>query len=90
MKTNKKTVTLTELRNIVKQLVKENYNSDEEKYLSDEDIEKSYQDYTISDFDIKSSGYSGGMMINFKNREPKFENWIKYDSGKIAFDNWYY
>lgn len=63
--------------------------NEEGRYLSDEEIEQSYRDYDISHFDVNPSGFSGGIQIDFKDREGIFDNWIRYDSGKIAFEHWF-
>jgi len=72
----------------------------EERYLSDDEIEASYDDFEIVSFSVDSlsdrGGASGWISIEFPYdeendyAESKTDHWIKYDSGPtIAFDNWY-
>lgn len=60
----------------------------EERYLSDEEISDSYSNYTIETITIDSED-SGSISIQFPYGEDKYDNWIKYDNGRIAFDHWY-
>lgn len=60
----------------------------EGRFMNDEEIERTYLAFTITDT-AKDSDSSGGMMIEFPYRESVWDNFIRYDDGKIAFDNWY-
>ena len=73
-------------------------NLEEDKYKSDEDIEKEFDDFKITDITVKPSGKSGSIDIEFPNAEEHVaggneevsDSWIKYEhNGRIAFDNWY-
>ena len=35
------------------------------------------------------SSISGGIQIEFPYRESRYDNFIQYDNGRIAFDLWY-
>ena len=76
--------------------------SNDERYLSDEEIEAGYNNYKISEFSVDKISddgtVSGWITVEFPpdeddedpGVEEKTDNWIKYGfSGKIAFDNWY-
>jgi len=79
--------------------------SDNERYLSDEEIEAGYNNYKITEFSISDRSnrsndgtQSGWITIEFPpdeddedpGVEEKTDNWIKYGfSGRIAFDHWY-
>ena len=76
--------------------------SDNERYLSDEEIEAGYNNFKITEFSVDrildDGGASGWITIEFPpdedDEDPGVEettdHWIKYDSGPvIAFDNWY-
>ena len=79
--------------------------ADDERYLSDEEIEAGYNNYKITEFSINDRSnrsndgtQSGWITIEFPHDEDdedpgvedKTDNWIKYGfSGGIAFDNWY-
>lgn len=60
----------------------------EPRYLTDEEIEQSYENFTIREtkFYSKTSGF---LDIVFPQRESVCDNFIIYENGKIAFDNWY-
>lgn len=70
---------------------------DENKYKSDEDIENEFKNFNIRKIEVKPSGNSGWIEIEFPEGEEHVgggtdevvDHWIKYDNGKIAFDNWY-
>lgn len=59
------------------------------EYKSDEDVEKEYEDYSIRQFKMNPSGKSGFLDLVFPHGEDMVDNFIIYDSGKIAFDHWY-
>jgi hypothetical protein len=64
------------------------------KYLSDEEIESSYDDFIITEFGVDrifdDGGATGHIEIRCNDDLNIYDNWIKYDSGpRIAFDNWY-
>ena len=95
------TITESDLRNIVKQVIREN---EEERYLSDDDIHKQYENFKIKAIDIHpnyfGSGsyyWSGVMELAFPEADhPDFEeyvieNFIAYDETgeRIGFDHWY-
>ena len=76
--------------------------SDDERYVSDEEIESGYNNFKITEFSVDrirdDGGASGWITIEFPQDEDsddygveeKTDHWIKYDSGPtIAFDNWY-
>ena len=59
-----------------------------EDELNDEEIEAQYRDVKITE--TKRWGQdSGGMQIEFPNYEDRWDNFIRYDDGTIAFDHWY-
>ena len=66
-------------------------------YKTDEEIAKEFNNYKVLDITINKSGCSGSIEIEFPNAEEHVgggsnyvcDSWIKYDSGKIAFDHWY-
>jgi ribosomal protein L37AE/L43A len=62
----------------------------EERFLSDEDIENSYKDFKIRQFKwndpVKKT--SGFVDIEFPGREDMVNSFIIYDDGGVAFDNW--
>ena len=67
---------------------------EEDRYMSDDDIESGYNDYNIISCEVKNideeGGASGYIDIEFPNSEDKSDSWIKYGyNKKIAFDNWY-
>lgn len=67
------------------------------KVVSDEEIEASYSDWTISEKEFKMDSDSSGMIVlerpydeNCDECETqKVDYFTIYDDGKIAFDNWY-
>lgn len=61
----------------------------EDKYMSDADIEKSYDNFKINSFELTPGKSSGYIEIDFPNREGIVDNFIVYDTGKVAFENWY-
>lgn len=69
----------------------------EEKYKTDEEIEKEFKDYEIKSLEFRDSKDSGFIEIYFPEAgesvgggtEYVVDNFIIYDTGKIAFDNWY-
>lgn len=73
----------------------------EEKYLSDEQIEKQYENFVVENISVSplkfSDGFSGSIEVSFPNADHSdfdnwvCDNWISYDSDgkKIAFDRWY-
>jgi hypothetical protein len=76
--------------------------ADDERYLSDEEIEAGYNNFKITEFSvdrIRDDGGAGGWItIEFPpdeddedpGVEEKTDHWIKYDSGpNWGFDNWY-
>ena len=67
---------------------------EKDRYLSDADIEASYNDFVIVDNELtpdKGNGSrSGYITIEFPHNEDRVDNWIQYEpNGKIAFDHWY-
>lgn len=60
----------------------------EPRYKLDSEIEAEYRDFDITDCQMYS-GCTGGFQIEFPHRESIYENFIQYDNGQIAFDNWY-
>ena len=64
------------------------------QHLTDKQIEQTYQNYNIVSIEFKSSRKSGYIELEFPNGNPEFsqdrvDNFIIYDSGKIAFNYWY-
>ena len=67
------------------------------KYKNDTDIENEFSNMEIKNITINKSGISGFIEIDFPcfgehvggGCENVVDNWIKYDDGKIAFNNWY-
>lgn len=62
-------------------------NFEEERYLSDEEIEDSYSDYQIRELKFDSDN-TGFVDIVFPKGEDMVNNFIIYSDGKIAFDYW--
>lgn len=65
-------------------------------YKTDSDIEKEFENFTITSITFKNRDY-GYIEIEFPNAEESVgggtdsvcDSFIIYDSGKIAFNNWY-
>ena len=73
-------------------------NESPDQFKSDEDIAKEFDNFKILKIDVKPSGNSGMIEIDFPNGQEHVgggtnlvtDSWIKYEhNGKIAFDNWY-
>ena len=70
---------------------------DTNRYKSDEDIASEFTGMTINEIQVNPSRRSGWIDISFPEAEEHVgggaseitDHWIKYDNGKIAFDNWY-
>ena len=66
-------------------------------YKSDEDIANEFLGMAINNIEVKPSGFSGWIELSFPEAGEHVggganevtDSWIKYDNGKIAFDNWY-
>ena len=73
------------------------YKLTEAQYKSDDAIADEFKDMKIVKIEVKPSGFSGFIELEFPNAgehvgggtDSVSDSWIKYDSGKIAFDNWY-
>jgi len=73
------------------------YSLTEEQYKSDADIAAEFKGMDIKKIEVKPSGDSGYIEVAFPEggehvgggTDYVVDHWIKYDSGKIAFDNWY-
>jgi len=69
----------------------------DDEYKSDEDIRKEFENFEVKELKFKESGVSGYINIYFPNAGESVgggtsevvDNFIIYDNGKIAFDNWY-
>lgn len=67
------------------------------RYQTDEEIEDGYRDWKISDeFEWSESKQSGWIILERPYIEgcddcetEKMDNFIIYDDGRVAFDNWY-
>ena len=58
--------------------------------LTDKQISDSYKEYTIRELKFDNERkHTGFLDIEFLNRESIVSNFIIYDSGKIAFDDWF-
>jgi hypothetical protein len=74
---------------------------EEDRYLSDEEIESQYDNLKVTYFKVDKlyddGGATGSIEVFFSydngdedGSKSVFDNWIKYDSGpKIAFDHWF-
>lgn len=59
-----------------------------ERYLFDSEIAASYRNHKITE--AKMWGFkSGGMQIELPFNEDRWDNFIQYEDGLIAFDQWY-
>jgi len=66
-------------------------------YKSDKDITKEFDNFRIVSIEVRASGQSGYIELEFPEAEDSVgggtnyvvDQWIQYDSKKIAFDNWY-
>ena len=66
-------------------------------YKSDYAIEREFDNSKIGIITLNPSGISGRIEVLFPNGGESVgggadcvnDSWIKYDNGKIAFDNWY-
>ena len=64
--------------------------ADEDRYKSDAEIESGYDGMKVEEFHWYNEGHSGVIYITFAGgAEEKTDNFIIYDDGRIAFDNWY-
>lgn len=80
------------LKKIDQYLIKE-----DDRYLTDDEIEDSYRDWTINKKEFKMHSDRSGDIVLERPYDPncdeceteKVENFIIYDNGRIAFDNWY-
>jgi hypothetical protein len=62
----------------------------EDRYLTDDEIESSYDDVLITKIMVEKIFDDGGASGTIEFDDYSADNWIKYDSGpKIAFDKWY-
>ena len=77
-----------------------NYKKIEKKaqqYKSDADIASEFSNMQINNIEVGKSGSSGWIELSFPEggehvgggANEVTDNWIKYDNGKIAFNNWY-
>ena len=66
-------------------------------YKTDKEIAQEFKGFKIVNITVNKSLFSGSIEIDFPNAEEHVgggtdsvcDSWIKYDSGKIAFDHWY-
>lgn len=73
------------------------YGAAEETYKTDEEIASQFEGYKIRHIEFNPSGTSGVLEIEFPNAGESVaggtdyvvEDFIIYDTGKVAFDNWY-
>lgn len=64
--------------------------ADEDRYKSDAEIESGYDGMKVEEFHWYNEGHSGVIYVTFAGgAEEKTDNFIIYDDGRIAFDNWY-
>ncbi len=69
----------------------------EEAYKTDEEIARQFEGYKIRNIEFNPSGESGTLEIEFPNagesvaggQDYVLEHFIIYNTGQIAFDNWY-
>ena len=95
-----------DLHNMVSMAILEainNYDTDfmdDDKYMSDEDIESQYDDFSVTYIEVKSSeygGYNGTIELTFPNADDVdfnstvVDNFTIYndEATKFGFDNWY-
>lgn len=67
------------------------------QYKSDDDIKSEFNNFKITSIEVKPSGDSGYINIEFPEggehvgggTDEVSDSWIIYDNGRVAFDNWY-
>jgi hypothetical protein len=62
--------------------------SEQGQWMNDEQIAAQYRDFRVTETKRWSKD-SGGMQIEFPNYEDRWDNFMRYDDGRIAFDQWY-
>lgn len=59
------------------------------RYLSDAEISASYDDFEVTEVQLWDNRTSGGMQVELPHGESRWDNFIRYDDGRIAFEHWY-